>query len=519
MVNLKNLYKQYCYTCQLFRPSSKVRKEDMHLINKDVNGEQLKAVDPIFEDINAALWEFDLLTKELKCSNGFLALISYDSDEVKMSYGQFISNILYHEDVSSLLKETNTCEVGQSKTLEIRLLTKQGFQWFQNTFRREQGTVLKGTINNIHQFKVIEFQLAAQNSRYATVAKIARSGSWEINIRNQTLLLSKEACHILNVLKHSNISITELIGLFILEHRPILTNSINSAIAIGKPFDLDLQVRTGLSELIWVKIKGLTTIDKLGKAIVVKGILLNIDQSKRKEKELRSSFEFLEHQNKRLQTFAYMVSHNLRSHANNLQYLVKMHEESEVTEEKKEIFTHISTISDGLNTTIQHLSEIVKIESDIQQDRIPITFESVLQNVISVLQSNIEQTDAIIEFDFRACPVVNYIPAYLESIFQNFVTNSLKYRQQGKRPLIICESKIEDGNIFLIFKDNGVGIDMERYGHKVFGMYQTFHNHADSKGIGLFITRNQVEALGGSIEVDSEVGIGTTFKVRLGPSI
>lgn len=491
----------------------------MRSTDKDVHLEKSTAVPLILEDVNAALWEFNTQTRELKCSEGFLTAIGYESGEREMTYSHFLNCILYHEDTPLLLKETNSCEQGRSKTLEIRLLTKQGFQWFQNTFRREQGNVLKGTINNIHQFKIVEFQLAAQNNRYATVAKIARSGSWEIDIKTQTLLLSEEACDILKISKHSNILITELIGFFIPEHRPILTNSINSAIDIGKPFELDLQVKTVANTILWVKIKGLTKIDEFGKGIAVEGILQNIDKSKRKEKELRSSFEFLEHQNKRLQNFAYMVSHNLRSHTNNLQYLVKMHEESEVPDEKTEIFKHISTISDGLKTTIQHLNEIVKIESDIQQKRVPIRFESVLQHVLSVLDNNIEQTDAIIEFDFGACPAVNYIPAYLESIFHNFLTNSLKYRHPNRRPHIICESKIENGNVYLLFKDNGIGIDMARYGHKVFGMYQTFHNHADSKGIGLFITRNQVEALGGSIELDSQVEIGTTFKVRLGPCV
>jgi len=97
------------------------------------------------------------------------------------------------------------------------------------------------------------------------------------------------------------------------------------------------------------------------------------------------------------------------------------------------------------------------------------------------------------------------------------LTNSIKYRHKDRKPEIRCESQIKDGHVYLIFKDNGMGIDLTKYGKKVFGMYQTFHDHSDAKGIGLFITRNQIEALGGSIEVESQVGTGTTFCVKLGP--
>lgn len=493
-----------------------MRHENMRSTEKSVHQDQSPAVTQVLQDVHAPVWQFNIQSKELKCSAGFLAAIGHELDGEDITYSRFINYFLYYEDIPLLLKETNSCEPGCAKTLEIRLLTKEGFQWFQNTFRREQGPILTGSVINIHQFKTMEFELAAKNNRYANVVKVAKSGSWEIDIKTQTLLLSNEACHILEVPKQNNASINDLIRLFIPEHRPILTNSVNAAIGIGKPIDLDLQVKTGSNQVIWIKIKGLTTIDEYGRGITVRGVLQNIDQTKRKENELLSSFEFLEHQNKRLQTFAYMVSHNLRSHTNNLQYLVSMHEESEDVNEKKEIFAHIATISDSLNTTIQHLNEIVKIEADIKQERIEIAFEPVFRNVIDALESNIEQTEAVVKFDFTACPTVNYIPAYLESILHNFLTNSLKYRHPDRRPEILCNTKITDGNVYLTFKDNGMGIDMAKFGNKMFGMYQTFHAHSDAKGIGLFITRNQIEALGGNIEVASHVGVGTTFKVRLG---
>ena len=134
---------------------------------------------------------------------------------------------------------------------------------------------------------------------------------------------------------------------------------------------------------------------------------------------------------------------------------------------------------------------------------------------MSALESNIESTHAKIEYDFSKAPEVNYIPAYLESILQNLLTNALKYRDPARTPVIKCSTEKDGNHIYLYFEDNGLGIDMERYGDSVFGMYKTFHNHPEAKGIGLFITRNQIEALGGSISLESKVNEGTKFTIKL----
>lgn len=483
--------------------------------DKEDHQDQLIVPEPVAPDLNAALWEFNIRTRQLKGSAGFYDQLDYEAVDGEMNYHYFINTVVYHEDLPLLLKSATACETGSSRFLEIRLLTKSGFQWFQNTFRREESQVLTGSLINIHQFKIIEFELTAANSKYAALGEIVKSGSWEISITHQAILLSKEACEVLQIPSYDSISIKDWINYFVPAHRLILTNSINNSIKIGKAFDLDLQFKTGVGSVIWIRIKGITKIDKFGKSLLVKGAVQNIDRNKRKENELLSSFEFLEHQNKRLQNFAYMVSHNLRSHANNLQYLVQMHKEAVEEPEKAEIFNHISTISDSLNTTIQNLNEVVKMEADVRQKKVLINFEYVFSNVIKALESNIEKEHAVIDADFSACTDVEYIPAYLESIFHNFLTNAIKYKHPNRDPQISCYSEVEDGFVYLNFKDNGVGIDLARYGSKLFGMNQTFHQHAEANGMGLFITRNQVEALGGNITVESTVGHGTTFWVKL----
>jgi signal transduction histidine kinase len=195
--------------------------------------------------------------------------------------------------------------------------------------------------------------------------------------------------------------------------------------------------------------------------------------------------------------------------------MVNLFDQTDEEDDRKEIFTHIKAISGSLSTTIEHLSEIVKIQSEIAKERKKLSFETTLKTVLSALESNIKSSGAKIEYDFSECPEVFYIPAYLESIFQNLVTNSIKYRHPDRKPVIKIRSGRIRHHIYLYFEDNGIGIDLDRYGDSVFGMYKTFHQNPDAKGIGLFMTRNQIEALGGTIEIDSTVDVGTKFTVKL----
>jgi len=136
---------------------------------------------------------------------------------------------------------------------------------------------------------------------------------------------------------------------------------------------------------------------------------------------------------------------------------------------------------------------------------------SAIQNVRAIaFEQNVH-----IENNVDKSLYVSGIEAYLESIIINFITNGIKYKSVKEGAYVKISSHTEKGYVVLKFEDNGLGMDLKLVKHKLFGMYKTFHTHKDSRGIGLFITKNQVEALGGKIEVESAVGIGTTFKVFL----
>ena len=136
-----------------------------------------------------------------------------------------------------------------------------------------------------------------------------------------------------------------------------------------------------------------------------------------------------------------------------------------------------------------------------------------IKNVEKNLNVLFKDKDVMCQIDVPKKQHLKAVPAYLDSILLNLFTNSIKYSDPDRQPNILVSSKEEGDQVVLAVSDNGQGIDLERHGSKIFGMYKTFHNHKDAKGIGLFITKNQIEAMNGKIEVESTVDVGTTFNL------
>jgi len=473
----------------------------------------------VINSINTGIWEYNISTRDVKWSSGFYAILGYEPGDITCSYDTFLEHLLYYEDKPQFLKSLNKHVNDSPETVQIRLLTKRaGYRWFASTAKRwddKSEPKIIGSIVDIHDHKILKLQSNRNDFLFKETTKIAKIGGWEIDVKSNTLLFTREAYDIYELQDKVKLSVEEAISFFEPEYRPAMTSAVNNIINYSQPFDLELLFRTAKNNLIWLRAKGVAVIDDYGQCITARCIFQNIDYIKKKELEVQGAVNLLSDQNKRLQNFAYIVSHNLRSHTGNLEFMVNLYDQTEVNDDKQEIFSHIKSISESLKTTIDHLSEIVKIQSEIGRERKKLDFETTFKNILLALESNIKATKAQIEYDFSKCPEVNYIPAYLESILQNLVTNSLKYRHPDRPPLIKCSTDKIGHHIYLYFEDNGVGIDLERYGDSVFGMYKTFHQNSDAKGIGLFITRNQVEALGGTISIESTVNVGTKFTLKL----
>lgn len=175
---------------------------------------------------------------------------------------------------------------------------------------------------------------------------------------------------------------------------------------------------------------------------------------------------------------------------------------------------NIKDISESLNSTIEHLNEVVTIQTQTHDNKVDVKFNNIIGLVKKAINRIIRETNSTIITDFSQVSSIPYIPAYMESILLNLITNAIKYKHPDRAPIINVKTYSQDNNTFLEVSDNGIGIDLDKFGNKLFGMYKTFHYNKDAVGIGLFITKNQIESLNGQISVESTVNKGTTFKIQ-----
>ena len=217
--------------------------------------------------------------------------------------------------------------------------------------------------------------------------------------------------------------------------------------------------------------------------------------------------------NKQLTDFAQITAHNLRAPIGNLIFLSNFYKEADSDQEKSELFEKINTVIQHLDETIHVLLDGLQIKTrdDIVMEEL--SFQKTLDQTKDLLSGEILKTKAIITSDFTAASSITYNKIYLESIILNLVGNAIKYSDPNRIPEIKVYTKMSKGRTQLFVSDNGLGINLERQGKKVFGLHQTFHRHQNSKGIGLFMTKNHVQSLGGTIEVESVPNKGSTFAV------
>ncbi len=251
--------------------------------------------------------------------------------------------------------------------------------------------------------------------------------------------------------------------------------------------------------------------DQNGKPLRIVGTHTDVSSQKIREQDLKETLELVNEQKNKLLNFAYIVSHNLNSHTGNLRSLLNMRISEMMTFE--EIFPLIETVSKELDDTLEDLFELIEVQGEQNKEKIPLNINEYLSKVLSVLVDEIRKYKIKIDNKVPKSVSIDFIPAYLESILLNLTTNAIKYAKPNQETIIEYLFSYEDDFKILSVKDNGVGINLEKYKEHIFGLYKTFHKNENARGIGLYITKNQIESLGGKIEVESEVGQGTTFKI------
>jgi PAS domain S-box-containing protein len=280
-------------------------------------------------------------------------------------------------------------------------------------------------------------------------------------------------------------------------------------------FGLELRLRKKNGTYIWTE----GTIKNMLRNEYVKGLVSNFrDITERKESELqreRIAFDLTERNNK-LEQYAYIVSHNIRGPVANILGISNLLEmDGASIKDKQESLGHLFNSVRSLDQVIKDLNVILQVQQTINEQKDKVILNDLVDDIQASINDVLRSSGVDISTDFKVT-TISTVRSYIYSVFYNLITNSIKYRKEGVRPVIRITSERSDDCTRIRFIDNGMGIDLDRHGSSIFGLYKRFHiGHAEGKGIGLFMTKAQVEALGGRISIKSQVNIGTEFLIEL----
>jgi len=238
-----------------------------------------------------------------------------------------------------------------------------------------------------------------------------------------------------------------------------------------------------------------------------------IESLEEQNKKLLKIQHALEKKVSQLKDFAGIITHDVRGPAHNISKMLDMYESTNDPELKKASMDYLKKISNDLTNNLNELIQILQIHLEKDIPASDCVFEDVINSAVLQLQDIIQQKNASITMDLGVSNIM-YPRVYLQSILYNLLSNSLKYSKPAVAPIIHISTYELDGNCYLSVSDNGLGIDLNKFGHLLFKFQKSFHSGYDSKGIGLYLIRNQIEEQGGSIECTSEPQIGTKFTVR-----
>jgi len=465
------------------------------------------------------------------------------SEEGTIKFPFLSESVISHFELTEAEIEQNTIEVLQKKIIaedfnafldsiqiaklnfdtwffEFRCnLPKKGLRWYRvnATIERKQNSyVFYGRVSDNTENVKQELKLKISEERYEFALQATSEGIWDLDVPTNKVFFSSQSMKMLGFEEKDTIlSIDRWDNRIHPDDINKYKEDILYHFENKTPFYKNLQrVLTKDGTYKWILSKGkVIERDVLGKPLRVIGMHSDISRQIEKENELKRTLEILNEQNKRLLNFAHIVSHNLRSHAGNFKMLLDIIESETDQSIKDESLIYMRTNSNDLTDTIENLKELVDIHSDLKPIKEHLNLSQYLRKMINLLSDEFTKHKVDIKINIPNEVTVYFNPAYLESILLNFSTNAVKYSHSERTPKIYYDLEYINGVKVLSISDNGLGIDLEKHGDALFGMYKTFHRHPNSRGIGLFMSKNQIEAMGGRIEVESKVNFGSCFKI------
>ena len=464
-------------------------------------------------------WEYDVLSQRLVWSEMTKRIHEVPEDfqpDVDTAIDFYING---HERNTIAMLIHNGITKGQSWKIKSKIKTHKGKEkWVVTTgkpLHENNGVIrLVGTFQDITEKELAAQQIQEREQLLHTLIDNIPLNIYIKDLNSRKILVNKAECDFLGVPNAKQILGKCDHDLYDNETANQLREEDLEVIASNKPILSKEQLITKKGKQVPMLISKIPLKNLMGEVNAILGIGMDISTLKEKENELRSLINVTAKQNKKLLDFAHIISHDLRSHTANFSMLLEFLVQEQNESEKENIIKMLYKASDRLMETLENLNAVVAINTNANIEQESLDLHEKARGITKNLKNYIEKKEALVINKIRKGTMVKATPSYLENIIQSMITNAIKYSHPNRSPKIVLEAKKQENGTLFSITDNGLGIDLEKYGDKLFGMYKTFHNNT-SRGIGLYLVKNQIEAMGGSITVHSKVGKGSIFNIVL----
>ncbi len=424
-----------------------------------------------------------------------------------------ISNIFVPEDLEKRPLQWDLLKKNKALLSERRWIKKDGqIVNVEMNIRLLEGKGYLAIVRDITERKQIEDRLRESERKYRNIFENAQDVFYQTSLDGTILDVSP------SIKQHTGYTREELISTSVL---PVYFDTLEREKGItlltehGVLKDYQVKLISSAGDIIHVLLNARIILDDNGSPSHIDGVLKNITESIVSEQEREKLIADIVHRNKNFEQFAQIVSHDLRAPVASILGIAILLKSDISDKERTQFQDFLFHEVEKLDDIIKVLNEVLQAKTEISERKKVVYFSKIVDNIKSIIPNLVQNGNAEIFTDFSAVESTITLESYLKSIFYNLISNSIKYKQPGKASNIWIKSDIHNKKVRISFRDNARGLDLEKYGKKIFGFYQRFHLNVEGKGLGLFMVKTHVEILGGSIAVKSELGVGTEFIIEL----
>ncbi|MCX2741136.1 PAS domain S-box protein [Pontibacter anaerobius] len=467
-------------------------------------------------------WEYDLQKDTLTLSEYIYTIYGLSPATFTATFNN-LSAFFHPDDKERVLEDyKKVVETKRKVVTEHRVVLESGKQKYLHQIMEPvvnyEGQVLRiiGTTQDITQQKEKEQEISETKDRFLStienIPEIILSADTQLRI----FYISPQCREITGYTEQEFMQDHLWPAIIYPDDLPLLQEKLKQQVLTGQKVLHETRILARDGKVKWVLLRLSPMLNANGDVIRVDGSVADITERKMVEAKRTVLTEQLQVQNQNLQQFAYIVSHNLRAPIANILGLTSIYDRDRPQAAlNKHVIENLARSAQHLDNTIRDLNDILTVRGQILNISEEIFFQDLLKDILKSISMEVENAKATIDWDFSEVPSTVSLRSYVHSILQNLVTNALKYRSPERKPHISIRSYKQKDYICIKISDNGLGIDLSKEKGNLFGLYKRFHHHVEGRGLGLHLVKTQVDLLEGKIEVDSQVGEGTTFKVYI----